>query len=161
MKETTKHVLFWGGPLSNFEEVHFSLEEHEFSSSEQYFMWKKAKTFGDEEIAEKILKAKTPKEAKKLGREVRGYDEGTWNKIRTEVMEDACYAKFFSSPSLKKLLLSFPGKTFVEASPYDKIWGIGMREDDPNADNEKKWLGQNLLGQVLGRVRDRIKKEEL
>lgn len=80
MKETTKHVLFWGGPLSNFEEVHFSLEGYKFSSSEQYFMWKKAKTFGDEEIAEKILKAKTPKEAKKLGRKVRGYDEG----IRSE-----------------------------------------------------------------------------
>lgn len=159
MKETNKHVLFWGGPFSNFEEVHFSLEGHDFFCVEQYFMWKKAVTFGDKEIAEKILRAETPREAKNLGRKVKGYDDEIWSKVRAEVMETGCYAKFSQEP-FRTLIMSYEGKTFVEASPYDKIWGIGLKEDNPDADDEEKWLGQNLLGQVLGRVREKIKKEE-
>lgn len=159
MIETDKHVLFWGGPFSNFHEAHFSLDGHEFSTSEQYFMWRKAMTFGDEQIAQEILEAETPKAAKKLGRKVKGYDEVVWAKVREEVMETACYAKFTSNEELKKLLLSYPGKEFVEASPYDKIWGIGLGEMEAAEKDEKEWPGQNLLGKVLGKVRERIKKE--
>ena len=160
MTETETHVLFWGGPFSNFYEAPFQAEGHSFKTSEQYFMWKKAMTFGDEETAALILAAETPKEAKKLGRKVKGYDDGIWAEKRESIMEEGCYRKYTSNPALKKMLLSYPDKEFVEASPYDKIWGIGLGEEEAARREEKEWPGQNLLGKVLGRVRDRIKREE-
>lgn len=117
-------------------------------------------TFGDEETAALILAAETPKEAKKLGRKVKGYDDGIWAEKRESIMEEGCYRKYTSNPVLKKMLLSYPSKEFVEASPYDKIWGIGLGEEEAAGREEKEWPGQNLLGKVLGRVRDRIKREE-
>jgi ribA/ribD-fused uncharacterized protein len=41
----------------------------------------------------------------------------------------------------------------VEASPYDPIWGIGLKFDDERAKNPMNWLGQNLLGFSLMTVR--------
>ena len=66
-------VIFWGSFLSNWYPCKIKYKGLDFSSSEQLFMWMKAKHFKDEEIASEILKCKTPKEAKKLGRKVRGF----------------------------------------------------------------------------------------
>jgi len=61
---------------------------------------------------------------------------------------------------LKKLLLSdkYKGKSFVEGSPVDNIWGIGIHEDDAS-DDTSNWKGQNLLGKALDTVRMRILKQ--
>lgn len=44
-------------------------------------------------------------------------------------------------------------KTLVEASPRDKLWGIGMGRNNPDATNRSKWRGKNLLGETLTEVR--------
>ena len=118
-------------------------------------MWLKATWFNDQEIADKILQAKTPKEAKALGREVRGFDEKEWEGARESAMWNAVLAKFRQNEKLKEILLSdeFKGKQFVEGSPVDKIWGVGLMWDDPKIDDEKNWAGINLLGKVLDKVR--------
>ena len=165
MKVTDKHVFFWGEWPSNWFKCHFTVEhngkELHFFNSEQYFMWVKAITFGDEEVAEKILeKGKNPKIAKALGREVKNYDDKVWNEKRYQVMVDANLYKYSQNEELKELLLNpeLEGKHYVESSPLDKIWGIGVGETEA-LDDESNWRGQNLLGKALDEVRDKLVKK--
>ena len=126
-------------------------------------MFVKAKTFGDEKIAEEILKkGKNPKVAKNLGRKVAKYDDDFWSNIRYKVMVDACFFKFSASSELKKELLheKYKDKHFVEASPIDCIWGVCLAEDDSLIDDEKNWKGTNLLGKSLDAVREMLLKNE-
>ena len=168
MKVTDKHVFFWGEWPSNWHPCHFTVDSKRseklvFFNSEQYFMWVKAITFGDKEIAEEIiLKGKNPKTAKALGRKVSNYDDKVWNDKRYQVMVDANMLKYSQNEELKELLLNkeFDGKHFCEASPKDQLWGCGLHESDPLIDNEKNWLGQNLLGKVLDEVRNKLLEEK-
>ncbi len=163
MKVTDKHVFFWGEWPSNWYPCVFNAEyegkEYTFYNSEQYFMFVKAKTFGDEENALKILlEGKNPKKAKTYGRMVKNYDDEKWNEIRYKVMVDANMAKYSQNNELKELLLNLEleGKHYVESSPVDRIWGVGLSENDPLIDDEKNWLGTNLLGKALDEVRDKL-----
>lgn len=160
MKVTNKHVFFWGGIFSNWEIAEFDAEiggkKLHFYNSEQYFMYMKAITFGDKEIAEEILeKGMNPKTAKALGRKVKNYDDKVWNTKRYQVMVDANYLKFSQNGNLLKELISekYVGKHFCEASPKDQLWGCGLHESDPLIIDENNWQGQNLLGKVLDEVR--------
>ena len=164
MRVTDKCVYFWGEFLSNWYPARFTEAREgktlEFFNSEQYFMYEKAKAFGDEEIAMRILfEGKNPKQAKSLGRKVKGYNDEVWNKMRYKVMLRANLLKYLQNKDIEKLLLNeeFDGKNFVEASPIDRIWGIGC--DEATAlDDESNWNGQNLLGKVLDEVRDILKR---
>ena len=170
MKITEKHVLFWGDWPSNWHPAELDVEmlikgekaKLHFFNTEQYFMYVKAITFGDYETAEKILKTKDPKKAKELGREVKGYDDNIWSKIRYKIMVDANKYKYSQNDDLKELILNpdIADKGFVEASPYDLHWGCGFRENDPSADDETKWKGQNLLGKALDEVRNWLLKQD-
>lgn len=166
MKITSNHVFFWGGIFSNWEIAEFDAEiggeKCHFYNSEQYFMYIKALTFGDNKIAKEILdKGMNPKVAKELGRKVKNYNDKVWNDKRYQVMVDANMLKFKQNGNLLKELLSekYEGKHFCEASPKDRIWGVGLSENDPLIDDEKNWLGTNLLGKVLDEVREKILKE--
>lgn len=163
MRVTDKHIFFWGEFPSNWYKCHFIAEvdgkELEFFNSEQYFMWKKAKFFKDEDIAQRILlEGKNPKTAKSLGRLVKNYDDAAWNKVRYDIMVEANMLKYSQNEDLKKQLLSkeFEGKGFIEASPLDRIWGIGRGEEEA-LDDESNWRGQNLLGKALDEVRNKLK----
>lgn len=158
MRETKTHIYFWGSELSNFWDAPFQMDGLKFATSEQAFMYLKAKQFNDDEIALKILKAPTPLHAKKLGRAVRGYDDDIWSSVRYEAMVTALEHKF-ARPDMKRFLLSTTNKTLVEASPYDVIWGVGLSEDDNRILHERNWKGQNLLGIALMEVRRRLIQE--
>lgn len=159
MRVTDKYVFFWAGEFSNFHPAEFTLWNKRFNCSEQAYMYSKAYMFMDIASAKKILEAKLPKDQKKLGRLVVDFDQAIWDKFKFQVMYKACYAKFDQNPRLKKMILSYPGKHFVEASPYDKIWGVGLAEEDPLIDDPKNWKGENLLGLVLSKVRDELESE--
>jgi ribA/ribD-fused uncharacterized protein len=163
---TDKYVAFWGSAFSNFYpcEIHVTNDwwdkpvDLHFTSSEQYFMWLKATYFEDYETADKILEAKTPKEAKALGRQVKGFVEEEWAEIREDAMWNAVYAKFSQNEDLKAFLFAdeFKDKIFVEGSPVDTIWGVGLDWRDPRIGDEENWLGLNLLGTVLVNVRESL-----
>lgn len=162
---TDKHVFFWGSVFSNWTNSYFKTtvngKEVSFANSEQYFMYMKAITFGDEESASAILiKGTDPKTAKDLGRLVKNYDDEKWNAVRFDVMKEACLLKFSQNKELKKIILSdeLKGRGFVEGSPVDRIWGIGQHWKDAS-DDESTWEGQNLLGKALDYVRERLQND--
>ena len=159
LKIYDKHVAFWGSAFSNFYPCSFTEDGKVWKNSEQCFMAKKAKFFGDEEMYNAILNSETPKEAKKYGRLVKNFDANKWAEVCFDKMYKACYAKFSQNSGLKELLLSsdFEGKGFVEGSPFDAIWGVKMDWRNPDIDNEKNWQGKNLLGKVLNKVREDLR----
>ena len=167
---TDKYVSFWGGVFSNFYpcKIHVTSDWYDkpidltFQSSEQYFMWLKATNFNDYETANEIVKAKTPKEAKALGRKVKNYDDEEWSEIREAAMWNAVYQKFKQNPELQQYLINPVTETrsFVEGSPYDCVWGCGISWDDPAIADEKNWKGENLLGKTLDKVRRALIEEK-
>lgn len=152
-------VFFWGGSFSNFSEVSEGVEYKGkiFPTSEHAFMYGKALQFKDLDIAKQLETAKTPKDAKRLGRKVKGYDDEVWSDVRYEIMKEVCLSKYTRSPYHKRQLLNTGTKELVEASPYDKVWGIGMSKDDNGVEDRRNWKGENLLGKVLMEVREEIK----
>lgn len=152
MKETATHIFFWGGGIfTNFYTFNHTYKGFQVHSSEQSFMLEKAWEF-DPEMVPEILATNKPEQAKRLGRKIKNYDEEVWAAIRYQKMVDVLIVKF-AQPSLNKQLLATGSKILVEASPYDRIWGVGLKKEDPRIEQSKNWLGQNLLGKALMEVR--------
>lgn len=159
------NIYFFGeknenGFMSNFYKRSFigkiqNDETFEFFSVEQYMMYHKALLMKDFEICKKILNAKTCFECKKLGRKVKPWNEELWKENRLLIVYDGVFFKFSQNEDLKNKLLNTGNKTLVEASRWDKIWGIGISKKDALAG--KKWKGMNLLGKTLMNVRNNLK----
>ena len=123
----------------------------------------KAALFSDTATLGLILEENTkpntdPKDIKALGRMISPFDEGTWVEHREKIVYLGNLYKFGQDEGLKKTLLETGKLILVEASPYDRIWGIGFKED--KAMGEKERWGLNLLGKALMRVRDELAKNE-
>lgn len=162
-QQKVKYNFFWGkkDPESNFyQPANFMVDGIHFNSSEQYFMYKKAEHFGDEEKKKQILSADVPATQKQLGRTVRGFNKEEWDRVCMRYMYEACYHKFSQNPTLKEHLLKSLGKENVEASPFDEIWGIKLSENDVRAKDKSQWRGKNLLGQILDVVRDELNTQQ-
>lgn len=134
----------------------FVVDGHRFASAEHFMMAEKARLFGDFEILDKIIHAPNPGAAKAFGREVRGFKQDIWDDNRFEIVVAANMAKFSQNESLKAFLLSTNERVLVEASPVDKIWGIGLAEEAENIENPLTWKGLNLLGFALMEVRTQL-----
>lgn len=156
MSTKGKYEFFWSheSPFSNWYECHFELNGIEFNCAEQAMMYHKAMLFEDKEIADEIMSSNSPWEQKKLGRAVKGFNQAKWEEERENIMFDILFAKFSQDEFLNKALMETKDRILVEASPYDHIWGIGLSENDPRATDESKWMGLNLLGKTLNRVRE-------
>lgn len=162
-------VLFFStdkenGWLSNWYLSDFVVDGITFHSGEQWFMYAKADLFKDEVIKQEILDCTLNtggdnKKIKALGRKVRGFDDVFWERYREDLIFKGLYAKFSQDEDLRQRLLATGDKILVEASPYDKIWGIGLSRWDSAAQDMKQWKGLNLLGKVLMRVRSKLREE--
>lgn len=123
-------------------------------------MYKKAELFSDLETAKKILESTSPAKQKKLGRQVKGFDQQIWDQHCKQIVYEGNYAKFTQNPDLKEELLKTKGTILVEASPVDRIWGVGLSEEDPRILNPKEWRGRNYLGEILTKLREDLMKSE-
>ncbi|NKY53389.1 NADAR family protein [Nocardia vermiculata] len=163
-----QYLPFWGHQprsdgfvgaecLSQWWPAEFTLDDVSFRTAEHYMMWKKAMLFEDSAAAERIVAAETPGEAKSLGRIVCGFDEKVWDERRYAIVVAANTAKFGQHERLRDFLVNTGERVLVEASPVDRIWGIGMTVDDPRAESPREWEGLNLLGFALMTARDRLR----
>ena len=168
--ETFDYVLFYGhqprpdgqlgdGCFSQWWTSPFELDGHTYPTAEHWMMAAKARLFGDEETLAKILIASSPSAAKKLGRQVRGFDDARWKAARFDLVTRGNVAKFSSTPKLREHLLATGQTILVEAAPRDQIWGIGLSLDSPAARDPTKWRGLNLLGFALVRARGILRGE--
>lgn len=130
-----------------------------YPTAEHFMMAEKARLFGDADAAARILAAKKPAQVKQIGREVRGFNETIWNDARFDIVVRGNVAKFGQHTGLRDFLLNTGENIIVEASPVDRIWGIGLAEDDPDAGNPERWKGLNLLGFALMETRDILRRE--
>ena len=156
-RETNTHLYFLRGVLSNFEKCYIKYKGHLFATTEQAFMWEKAVFFNDRESANKIIKEENPAKAKKLGREVKNFDDSLWSKVCYDFMYKVNYEKYSQNTRLKNILLNTGDKILVEANPRDFRWSCGLEANDPNIENKKDWPGENLLGEVLMQIRQELK----
>jgi ribA/ribD-fused uncharacterized protein len=170
-KQKLKYVFFWGhqpapsGALgvscfSQWWVSPFKIGGHTFPTAEHWMMASKASLFNDQDTFARILAAKSPKEVKAYGRLVAGFDEAIWQRRRYDIVLEGTYGKFSQNCGLAACLLSTGDKVIVEASPVDRIWGIGLAQDDERARNPLLWQGENLLGFALMEARDMMRNNE-
>ncbi|GGY81582.1 NADAR family protein [Streptomyces nitrosporeus] len=166
--ERVKYLPFWGhrprpdgrlGPscLSQWWPAPFTVEGVAYASAEHWMMAGKARLFGDPEAEAEAVAARSPAAAKKAGRLVRGFDEEVWAGERFGLVVAGSVHKFGQDPALKAYLLGTGRRVLVEASPLDRVWGIGLAPDDPRAVRPDAWRGLNLLGFALMEARDRLR----
>lgn len=137
----------------------FPYDVQSYSSSEQFMMYHKAMIFFDRDIATEIMSTHNVRKIKELGRKVKNFDKEIWQYYRSNIVFEGNKAKFEQNEDLKQALLATKGTTLVEAAPNDKIWGIGLTEDDPKAQQRETWQGKNLLGEILTKIRIEIAGE--
>ncbi len=158
-----RFTFFWNGPFSQWDESDFELDGIEYGCAEKYMMAEKARLFEDEETLEMIMDTDDPRQQKKLGRLVDGFDLKVWQDEDDNYMP-RCWnivwrgnmAKFSQNLGLLQQLLATKGTALAEASPYDRIWGIGLAEGDPGCHYREAWRGRNYLGEVLTNVREQL-----
>ncbi|KAH7088193.1 hypothetical protein FB567DRAFT_591608 [Paraphoma chrysanthemicola] len=163
---STDPVYFWrptdpNAYLGQWYVSPFTHDSSTYATAEMWMMVQKARLFDDEAVARKMLATTDPKRHKALGRQVKNFDGRVWDEHKLKIVEDGTYHKFTlcdDAPNLKAMLLATGERELVEASPLDRIWGIGFTEKNAGM-NRHKW-GQNLLGVALMRVRERLREEE-
>ncbi|MEU9639175.1 NADAR family protein [Streptomyces tendae] len=163
-----KYLCFWGhrplpdgsiGPscLSQWWPSPFTVDGVKYATAEHWMMAGKARLFADAEAERRVLAAAHPAGAKKAGRLVRGFDEAVWERERFRIVVEGSVHKFASDPALRAFLLGTGGRVLVEASPVDRVWGIGLAADDEAAQDPERWRGPNLLGFALMAARERLR----
>lgn len=129
-----------------------------FNNREIFMMYNKAILFAKDkykeynlQLAQQILTESNPSQVKKLGRKIKGFDTDIWNLWKYKIVVNGNYLQFSQNKYMEDILLATGNKILVEASPYDRIWGIGISAKQA-LDNKSKW-GENLLGKALMEVR--------
>lgn len=159
---TPRYLFFWGhrehtrltkSCFSQWYPSRFVVDGKNFATAEHYMMYQKAMLFGDVAAALRVIAARSPGEAKAIGRQVLGFEQACWEANCFEIVVRGNFAKFSQNKALGDFLIGTGSQVLVEASPVDPIWGIGLAADNPAAEMPQSWQGLNLLGFALMEVR--------
>lgn len=142
------------------EAVADSEREVDFPTAEHWMMACKALIFSDTDVFNQVLEADASdmRTVKALGREVKNFDDDVWKRLREHIVLEGSLHKFRQNEELRGLLLATEDKFLVEASPRDRIWGVGFGAK--RALEEKRRWGLNLLGKALMETREILRQEE-
>ena len=163
-----KYLHFWGhrplpdgrvgaSCLSQWWPSPFTVDGVRYATAEHWMMAAKARLFLDAEAERLALAAEHPAEAKKAGRLVRGFDDTVWARESFRIVVEGSVHKFAAHPELRGFLLGTGERVLVEASPLDRVWGIGLAATDQGAGDPERWKGPNLLGFALMEARERLR----
>lgn len=160
----SNYIYFWGHQtsrntvgkecMSQWYPSEFVIDSKMYYNCEQYMMAEKAKLFNDIISFDRILAERDPRDIKALGRKIKNFNSELWDAEKYNIVVRGNLAKFKQEPVLGDYLESTGNKILVEASPYDKVWGVGLRANDPLILNEATWKGENLLGKAIMEVRN-------
>ena len=157
------YTFFWGenekpyGCLSQWYMSNFTIDNITYCCAEQWMMAEKARLFNDSESLDEILSEDRPGVIQAFGRSVKDFDRKTWDEKSYDIVLKGNMEKFKQNQELLTILKSTNDSIIAEASPYDKIWGIGLSSNNPDVYTMSKWTGKNLLGQILMDVRSSFK----
>ncbi|GGV74703.1 hypothetical protein GCM10010294_38440 [Streptomyces griseoloalbus] len=165
-----KYLHFWGhrplpdgrigaSCLSQWWPSPFTVDGVTYASAEHWMMAAKARLFEDPEAERRALAAEHPAQAKKAGRLVRGFDEAIWRRERFGIVVEGSVHKFTAHQDLRTFLLNTGDRVLVEASPVDRVWGIGLAANDAGAADPERWRGPNLLGFALMEARTLLRTD--
>jgi len=187
MRSTDTHVFFWSGPFSNWHRANpfsgaaalddllprlaqlnvahpgrndpltLALANHRYNCGEQWMMATKAWLFGDLVRLNSILAASGPRDQKALGRAVTPFVPEIWDSVCVDVVVAGSIPRFEANPGPRVQLLATDSRVLVEGSPHDRVWGVGLRWDDPEIEDPRNWRGRNLLGIALVRTRNTLR----
>ncbi|MGC4944476.1 NADAR family protein [Kribbella sp. DT2] len=166
-KKRYKYVFFWGDTprrdgqvdascLSQWFHAPFTVDGVRYPTAEHWMMAGKARLFGDRDAEQAVIAAGHPQQAKAIGRTVNGFATETWQRRRLALVVEGNVHKFAQNDALRAYLIGTNDRVLVEASPVDRIWGIGLAADDDRAGHPAQWRGLNLLGFALMRAREQL-----
>jgi ribA/ribD-fused uncharacterized protein len=165
--ERFKYLYFWGhqpqrdggvgkGCLSQWWHAPFEADGVEYATAEHWMMARKARLFGDAQAESRAIAATHPRQAKAAGRSVRGFDQQVWERECYGIMVEGNLRKFGQHSELREYLLGTSSRVLVEASPLDRVWGVGLGVEDERLRDPAQWRGLNLLGFALMEARTRL-----
>lgn len=155
-------LAFSKGPLSQWygcydsQKSDFYQSGVKYNCTEQFMMASKARLFGDWEVQKQIMSTSSPRDQKALGRTVKGFDQKIWEAERENIVFMGNILKFSQNGHLFQFLLDTGDLTIVEASPWDKVWGVGTDTQNPSTFDKRLWNGTNLLGKAIMSARDSL-----
>ena len=156
--DTESTHAFWGASdrCSNFHPKPFCHDGVDYLTVEQGMMAAKAKCFSDRKAYDAIMNSTTPVDAKFLGRRVRNYDDQVWSERRLREVYALKRSQALQHDEIRNWYLHRHTWEFVEASPVDRIWGVGLSPSDYGVYDRRQWRGQNLLGKVCEHLARRL-----
>lgn len=144
-KAGTLHFKGHEHPLSNFFEVNVTYNGRQFANTETAYQFCKAETMGDDYRARRILQAENGLHAMRIASKIQ--TDERWTRKKTQVMEDLIKEKLRVCETAKSILLASDSKEIIEDTTHE-VWGRG-----------KEGKGQNILGKIWMKLRDRLRKD--
>lgn len=151
--EWYKSAPFTAKPLYGDKEI-----EMEFKTVQQWITYNKASCFGDQITSKKVMLSDSPRKAHDMGLRVSGFNTLKWKAVREEISIMGNYYKFKQNSNIRGKFMKHD--CFVFANPSDRVWGTGLKSNDPRIMDQDQWLGTNILGQCLKEAQQRLRTEQ-
>ena len=145
-------------PLSNYFYCSINVDNIMFKTLEHAYQYQKCVFLNRLDLADDILNAETPREAKSISAQLSLHDGMVeWNKVKVDIMGKLLKTKWSNCAQFSHTLMSTAGMTIAEATS-DMFWGVGVAPNLAQYTKPSKFLGLNQLGKCLMVLRDTDQK---